>query len=131
VELAQAKPERLGIGYFFVRGCAGMGRSFYALDVNQEARERIYLAAATLAAGSAFDFLAMWEGNYAQAHFELGRAAAMIREYEQAIDHLTTAVRLGWRDAPGLAADSVFLALEHRDDFRHLQDVVRKTEPLP
>jgi tetratricopeptide (TPR) repeat protein/predicted Ser/Thr protein kinase len=131
VELARAKPERLGIGYFFVRGCSGMGRSFYALDVNQEARGRIDLAATTLLAGSDFNFLAMWEGNFAQAHFELARAGAMIRDYEQTMDHLTIAVRLGWRDAPSLASDPVFKALEHREDFRHLQDMVRNTEPLP
>ena len=108
-----------------------MGRSFYALDVNQEARDRIDLAATTLAAGSDFNFLAMWEGNYAQAHFELGRAAAMIRDYDQAMDHLATAVRLGWRNTPEMAAEPVFKALEHRDDFRHLQDMVRSSEPLP
>ncbi len=131
VDLARANPDRLGVGYFFVRGCAGMGRSFYALDVNQEARDRIDQAATVLTAGSDFNFLAMWEGNYAQAHFELGRAAAMIRDCERAMGHLATAVRLGWRNGQELAADPVFKVLEQRDDFRHLRDMVRNTDPLP
>lgn len=130
VELAEAKPERLGIGYFFVRGCAGMGRAFFALDVPQQAWERIELAEAALASGEGFDLLAMWEGNHGQAHLELARAVALIHEPDRACEHLKQAVHLGWSDLPGLRLDPVFRTLENREDFRRLEDRIRTRKPL-
>jgi len=130
VDMARAKPERLGIGYFFVRGCAGMGRAYYALDVNHQAREQIELAVAALVSGSNFNFLAMWEGNYAQAHFDLARATSMIHEPEEACGHLKKAVDLGWRDMAELETDPVFRILEKREDFRLLAAGLRNGKPL-
>jgi tetratricopeptide (TPR) repeat protein len=130
VDLAESRPERLGIGYFFVKGCAGMGRAFFALDVNPQARERIERATAALAAESGFDFLAMWEGNHGQAHFDLARAAALINEPDQACSHLEEAVRLGWGDLNEVEADPGFRSLEVKGEYKRILTSLRDRVPL-
>lgn len=128
VEIAEDNPQNLGVGYFYVRGMAGMSKSFFLLGTNHEARSRVAQAHRALRDGTGFSFNAVWEGCHPQANFELAACYAALHQNEDALECLSAAVRYGWRDLPQIEADPNFGAL--KGDTR-LDTVVAEVQSTP
>ena len=138
VEVAEAAPTNSGIGFFYVRGCAGMAKAFDSLGVPPQASERIELARTTLENKDGFNFFWTWDGCDAQAYYDLASAYAELHQTDNAIECLRkAAVDLGWRD---LQQSVISLeSLEGGDSISDLLDDprvrevvehVRRTPPL-
>jgi tetratricopeptide (TPR) repeat protein len=131
VDSSNARPERLGIGYFYVRGCVGLSKSFFHLTIDGEARAKARAAADALREKSGHNYGTAWEAHDAQTYSYLASCQAVLQEKDEAIRCLSEAVRLGWRDLPQIEADEGLMALRDDPRFGEIMETVRKTEPLP
>jgi tetratricopeptide (TPR) repeat protein/predicted Ser/Thr protein kinase len=131
LQIAESNPQQLGIGFFLLRGLGGTGLAYHALGINHEARTHLNRAAALLAEPVGYDFQAMWEGNFCQAHFSLAGAQAGVQDYGSAVTNLAEAVRLGWRNLPEMEHDAHLVTLAGDPRAASLLEEVRRTPPLP
>jgi tetratricopeptide (TPR) repeat protein/tRNA A-37 threonylcarbamoyl transferase component Bud32 len=129
VEVCTAKPTNAGIGFFYVRACAGMGKALASILVTSQANDKVDHAMKVLKDKEDFNFFFCWDACDAEAYYELASAFAELQRKDDAIACLTkAAVDLGWRDLPQLEADESFADL--MEDPR-LSDIIEHVKQTP
>ncbi len=130
VELTEANDNKIAMGYYYVRGNAGMAKSFFRLGVSSEVQTHMDRATAELKNQSRFNYSYMWEAHNAHAFFALTDSWATMSRCDEAIENLEDAVRYGWRDLPQIEIDSKYRALDGDARFRELLTTVRSSPRL-
>jgi tetratricopeptide (TPR) repeat protein/TolB-like protein len=131
VDLAEANDGAIAMGYYYVRGNAGMAKSFFRLGVSSEVETCMKRAHDELQNRRRFNFSHMWEAHAAHAWFALADARMTMIRHDEALDYLTKAVEHGWRDLPQIEIDSRYRALHGNKQYRALVDLVRSSPRLP
>ncbi|MFB3133460.1 MAG: tetratricopeptide repeat protein, partial [Rhodothermales bacterium] len=126
-----AHPESLGIGYFFVRGCAGLGKSFFRLAINRDARSKAREAEEALRDKKVYNFAGTWEAGDGLANAHLASCYGALQQKEDTVRCLREAVRLGWRELPQVEADEGFTVLRGDPRFDEIVAKLRSAKPLP
>jgi len=131
VEFITDNPTNAGVGFFYVRACAGMSKSLISIMVSGQANEKIEHAMKVLKEKPDFNFFFCWDGCDAQAYYELASAFAELQRKDDAIACLKkAAVDLGWRDLPQLESDESFSELMDDPRVRDIIEHVKQTPPL-
>jgi len=131
VEVAETSPSNSGIGFFYVRGCAGMAKAFDSLGVPSQVSEKISQARATLEKKEGFNFFWSWDACDAQAYYDLASAYAELRQNDNALQCLQkAAIDLGWRDLPQLESDESFSDLMDDPAVHDIIEQLKKTVPI-
>jgi serine/threonine protein kinase/Tfp pilus assembly protein PilF len=131
VEVCTTNPTNAGIGFFYVRACAGASKALAAILVTGQANDKVDHAMKVLEEKKDFSFFFCWDACDAEAYYELASAYAELNRADDAIACLTkAAVDLGWRDLPQLESDESFANLMEAPRLLDIIEHVKKTPPL-
>jgi len=130
IEMSRTTPEKVGMGYVFVRATSGMSKSYFRIDMRRESKEKLSDARKTFETKEGFSFQYGGETD-PQASFQIASACATLGLKDDAIDYLEYAVRHGWRELQLLEADETLMALAGDPRFDALLEELRTTKPLP
>jgi len=129
--LISRHPRSLGIGYFLLRAYLGQAKTSFALGDISESRTYFEKTADLYKTKQGFDFNWIWEGCDAQVHYEMAGYFALLDKKPEALENLSRAVALGWRDVPALKADKLFAAFRREPSFAKIVEKWENQTPLP
>ena len=130
-EQALSSPRSLGIGWPMLRAHLGMSRAFLGIGMRKECETSLSEASDLFRSRSGFDFSGIWEGGEGEILVEQAILRASLRDGDDALRLLETAVDRGWREAPRLELEDSFRVLRSDPRFHRIQDRLSQLRPIP
>jgi eukaryotic-like serine/threonine-protein kinase len=129
--LCEARRERLGTGWFLVRGRLGQACCYQRLGKLEEATRAGEAALELCRTREGHAFNAVWEGCDALLQVDIARYHAVTGNAQACIAALSLAVEWGWGDTPSLEQERAFDPIRNRPEVQTLLSLVRSRGRLP
>ncbi len=115
-----AAPRAIGIGYVLTRARLGLAKTYHQFAMTREASSQSETAISLLTRKQEFNFNMIWEGNDAQAYYDIASYHAFVNRPKEAREYLQKAIDCGWADLPTLESDASFNLLRDNSEFQKI-----------